>query len=93
MKIAYNILVNDEQECLINLLSQLKKYLINGDEIFCLLDSTNLNKKSEEIVKSYTNNIFYRNLNNNFAEQRNYLIDNTNEFWKEKEFVGVEEKI
>jgi hypothetical protein len=26
-------------------------------------------------------------------DSRNYFIENQNEFWKEKEFVGVEEKI
>ena len=47
-------------------------------------------KIEEDQMKSYRRNY---SKDQNYFDSRNYIMEDHNEFWKEKEFVGVQEDI
>jgi len=79
MKISYAIPVCNEINELQRLVDFLQKYKRDEDEIVILFDSQNGSKAVEEYLRAKTINtkspfVWYSNpLNNNFADQKNYL--------------------
>ena len=74
MKISYAIPVCNEINELQRLVNFLEKYKREEDEIVILFDSQNGSKAVEEYLKTKSSFIWYSlPLNNNFAQQKNYL--------------------
>ena len=75
MKISYAILACVELVELNKLLPFLKKYKRKEDEIVVLLDDTTYTALVEEVAEKYADKVKYRSLDNDFASQKNALIE------------------
>lgn len=75
MKISYAILACVELVELKQLLPFLKKYKRDEDEIVILLDDTSYTAGVEEIAFKYADKVEHRSLDNNFALQKNKLVE------------------
>ena len=78
MKISYAILACVELVELNKLLPFLKKYKRKEDEIVVLLDDTTYTALVEEVAEKYADKVKYRSLDNDFASQKNALIEMCN---------------
>ena len=78
MKISYAILACVELIELNKLLPFLKKYKRKEDEIVVLLDDTTYTALVEEVAEKYADKVKYRSLDNDFASQKNALIEMCN---------------
>jgi glycosyltransferase involved in cell wall biosynthesis len=78
LKISYSILTHNEGECIKNLIEILLKYKDKEDEIVVVDDYSN-DRTTVQILTEYSHknliNLHFRNLNKNFAEQKNYLMN------------------
>ena len=74
MKISYAILACVELVELNKLLPFLHKHKRKEDEIVVLLDDTTYTALVEEVAEKYADKIKYRSLDNDFASQKNALI-------------------
>lgn len=74
MNISYAILACNEIVELERLLSQLKSIIIDDDEIVVLLDEGNYDPGMLDLICRYGAKVFLNPLNNDFAQQKNYLF-------------------
>lgn len=75
MKISYAILACVEVVELEKLLPFLHEHKNKEDEIVILLDDSNYTAKVEEIAYKYADKVGHRSLDNDFAAQKNALIE------------------
>ena len=74
-KISYAILACDEAPELERLLSFLKEWKKEQDEIIVVLDDDHYTALVESIISKYADNFSYRKLDRDFAGQKNALIE------------------
>jgi glycosyltransferase involved in cell wall biosynthesis len=77
LRISYAILTHNEGSCIKDLFEILLKYKDPGDEIIVVDDYSN-DRATVEILLEYSHknliNLYFRNLDKDFASQKNYLM-------------------
>ncbi len=74
MKISYGILVHNETDSLKKLLDQLAVQRQYEYEIVIIYDRDGNSPETDKILSHY-DEVFYRNLNGDFASQKNYMTE------------------